>query len=123
MISHIHSTTIVVADQEAALDFYVNTLGWEKASDAVVEPGERFLTVVPPCAPTQLVLGAPNEHNTNTRGQSSGITLVAPDIDQTYATLTQRGVTFTQPVAAMPWGSRATWFADPDGNMFFLTNG
>jgi catechol 2,3-dioxygenase-like lactoylglutathione lyase family enzyme len=29
MISHIHSTTIVVADQDAALDFYVNTLGWE----------------------------------------------------------------------------------------------
>jgi len=28
MISHIHSTSIVVADQDAALDFYVNTLGW-----------------------------------------------------------------------------------------------
>jgi predicted enzyme related to lactoylglutathione lyase len=123
MISHIHSTTIVVTDQNAALDFYVYTLGWEKASDAVVEPGERFLTVVPQGATTQLVLGVLNEFKPDTRGKYTGITLVAPDIDATYEALTQRGVTFTQPVADMPWGSKATWFNDPDGNTFFLTNG
>lgn len=52
LISHIHSTTIMVADQDAALDFYVNTLGWEKAMDS--SPGEnmRWLTVVPPGATT-----------------------------------------------------------------------
>jgi catechol 2,3-dioxygenase-like lactoylglutathione lyase family enzyme len=123
MISHIHSTTIVVADQDAALDFYVKTLGWEKALDNPVGPGERFLTVVPPGATTQFVLGVANEHNTDTRGKYSGITLIAPDIDAAYETLSRRGVTFTQPVADMPWGSRATWFADADGNVFFLTNG
>jgi len=112
MISHIHSTTIVVADQDAALDFYVNTLGGEKAFDAEVAPGERFLTVVPPGATTQLVIGVPNEINPDTHGRSSGITLVALDIDATYETLTQHGVTFNQPVADMPWGGRATWFAD-----------
>jgi catechol 2,3-dioxygenase-like lactoylglutathione lyase family enzyme len=123
MISHIHSTTIVVADQDAALDFYVNTLGWEKALDNQVGPGERFLTVVPPAAKTELVLGLPTEHNTDPRGKYSGITLIAPDIDATYETLSQRGVEFKQPVAEMPWGARATWFSDPDGNEFFLTNG
>jgi predicted enzyme related to lactoylglutathione lyase len=123
MISHIELATIVVADQDAALDFYVNTLGWEKASDAEVAPGERFLTVVPPGATTQLVLAVPSERNIDTRGQNSGITLVAPDIDATYETLTRRGLKFTQPVADMPWGARATWFSDPDGNVFFLING
>jgi catechol 2,3-dioxygenase-like lactoylglutathione lyase family enzyme len=123
MISHVHSTTIVVADQDAAVDFYVNKLGWEKATDAEGEPGERFLTVVPPGATTQIVLGVPNEINPDTRGKYSGITVVAPDIQATYETLTQRGVQFTQPVADMPWGSKATWFSDPDGNVFFLTNG
>lgn len=56
MISHIHSTTIVVSDQDAALDFSVNTLGWEKAMDAMVGEGMCWLTVVPPGATTQLVL-------------------------------------------------------------------
>ncbi len=57
MISHIHSTTIAVADQDAALDFYVNTLEWEIGMDNQVGEGMRFLTVVPPGATTQLVLG------------------------------------------------------------------
>ena len=36
MISRIHSTTIVVNDQDAALDFYVNKLGWDKAMDSPI---------------------------------------------------------------------------------------
>ena len=34
MISHIHSATVLVSDQEKALDFYTNKLGWETALDA-----------------------------------------------------------------------------------------
>ena len=52
--------------------------------------------------------------------KETGITLVAPDIDATYATLTARGVRFKQPVEVMPWGDKATWFSDLDGNEFFL---
>ena len=32
MISRIHSTTIAVSNQDAALDFYVNVLGWKNGS-------------------------------------------------------------------------------------------
>ncbi len=124
MISHIHSATITVADQDAALDFYVNTLGWEKALDAEFGPGMRFLTVVPPGATTQLVLGHASWFGPDyTPNKNTGISLIAPDIDATYETLSQRGVKFKEPVADMPWGARATWFYDPDGNEFFLTNG
>ncbi len=123
MISHIHSTTVVVADQDAALDFYVNTLGWKKALDNPMGPEMRFLTVVPPGATTQLVLAHPSWYGTDTRGKYSGISLLAPDIDATYATLTQRGVKFKQPVTVMPWGAKATWFYDLDGNEFYLIDG
>ncbi len=34
MFSQIYSTTVAVADQDAALAFYVETLGWEKLMDA-----------------------------------------------------------------------------------------
>ena len=124
MISHLHSTSILVADQDAALDFYVNTLGWEKTSDMSFGDGMRWLTVGPPGATTQLVLALPSWYggvdSSRQPGGHTGISLVAPDIDATYATLTGRGVKFKQPVEAMPWGTKATWFSDPDGNEFFL---
>lgn len=56
MITKIHSATVIVADQDTALDFYVNTLGWEKRQDAEVGPGYRFLTVAPAGGDAELVL-------------------------------------------------------------------
>ncbi len=121
MISHIHSTTIIVTDQDKALDFYVNTLGWEKALDSMVGESTRFLTVVPPGATTQLALlhsnfAAENQH----AGGQTGISLITHDIESSYQTLTGRGVHFKEPVQMMPWRQKATWFYDPDGNEFFL---
>ncbi len=121
MISHIHSTTIVVANQDAALDFYVHTLGWEKAMDAPLGPEMRWLTVVPPGATTQLVLAHSSwAGEGRSPGGHTGISLVAPDIDAAYETLAARGVRFKESVAVMPWGQKATWFYDLDGNEFFL---
>ena len=123
MISHIHATTIVVSDQEKALDFYVNVLGWEKADDAPMGPEMRWLTVVPPGATTQLVLGHSSwVGDGRTPGGQTGIALVATDIEGTVATLTERGVTFKGPIEVMPWGGRATWFYDIDDNEFFLAS-
>lgn len=126
MFSHIHSSSIVVADQDAAIDFYVNTLGWQKGMDNMFGPDMRWVTVVPPGATTELVLSHPSWYTeggaTRQPGGHTGVSLVAPDIDATYATLVARGVTFRQPVETMPWGQKATWFSDPDGNEFFLVN-
>lgn len=121
MITHIHSAAITVADQDAALDFYVNTLGWEVGIDNSVGEGMRFVTVVPPGAATQLALNDPSWGGKP--GVHSGIALIASDIDATYETLTQRGVKFKGPVETMPWGDKATSFYDLDGNELFLNEG
>lgn len=126
MITQIHSTTIAVADQDKALDFYVNTLGWEMAMDSPMGPDMRWLTVVPPGAATQLVLGHTSWFTSEGMGSlpsKAGISLIAPDLDETYETLKSRGVQFKNPPEAMPWGAKATWFYDLDGNEFFLING
>jgi catechol 2,3-dioxygenase-like lactoylglutathione lyase family enzyme len=124
MITQIHSTTIVVSNQDAALDFYTNALGWEKAMDSPMGPNMRWLTVAPTGAATQLVLSHTSwyeGHEPSVRmGSNTGISLVAKDIDGTYATLTGRGVKFKKPVEVMPWGQKGAWFSDPDGNEFFL---
>lgn len=123
MISHIHSTTIVVSDQDASLGFFVNTLGWQKSIDNVMGPDMRFLTVVPPGATTELVLAHPSWYGELPKPQTfCGISLITPDVDAAYETLTARGVTFKGPVEEMPWGARAAWFYDIDGNEFFLVN-
>ncbi len=131
MISHLHSTTIMVGDQERSLDFYVNTLGWEKRIDAMMGDGYRFLTVAPPGGQAELVLGpaevlggAPGQ-GIVTRGRgmegASGTSFAVEDVEGTWRTLSERGVQFTGPPETMPWGDRATWMLDPDGNRFFLT--
>ena len=121
MFTYIHSTTIIVSNQDAALDFYVNKLGWEKRIDNPVEENYRFLTVAPPGAQTELVLGPAHIHGVEPgKGIQSGISLIVDNIDETYRTLTERGVQFTQPPDTMPWGDRATWLVDPDGNTFFV---
>jgi catechol 2,3-dioxygenase-like lactoylglutathione lyase family enzyme len=130
MISYIHSTTIIVSDQERALDFYINTLGWEKRIDAMMGDGYRFLTVAPTGGQAELALGPaqmfsiePGAGITRGRGMegASGISFAVDDVDETYRTLSERGVRFTGPPEQMPWGDKATWLLDPDGNRFFFT--
>jgi len=38
----------------------------------------------------------------------------------THATLTERGVQFSQPPVLMPWGMWQAQFEDQDGNSFVL---
>ena len=99
MISHIHSTTVIVSDQDKALDFYVNTLGLEKMLDNPMGPEMRFLTVVPKGATTELVLALASwAGEAATKGGYSGITFITSDIDGTVKTLTERGVRFKGPI-------------------------
>jgi uncharacterized glyoxalase superfamily protein PhnB len=115
MITHLHSTTITVSDQEEALRFYVDTLGWEKRGDNQLSPEMRWLTVAPKGAQTELAL-----LRTGEASQACGISLITEDIDAAYTDLSAKGVQFKQAPETMPWGDRATWFSDPFGNEYFL---
>ena len=124
MIDYIHSTGIVVSDQDRALAFYVDTLGWEKRIDAMASETMRFLTVAPKGARTELALMPYNEVGSNGRNADEfQMSLVASDLDATYEELKAKGVTFKGAPEEMPWGGRATWFNDLDGNEFFLSDG
>jgi catechol 2,3-dioxygenase-like lactoylglutathione lyase family enzyme len=123
MFSHIHNVTIVTSDQDAALDFYVNTLGFEKVMDVQMGPQMRWLTVTPPGATTQLALGHTSwfEESTSPQmGGRTGISLATSDMDAMYQTLKGRGVKFEGEPEVMPWGDKGVTFSDPDGNEFFV---
>ena len=43
------------------------------------------------------------------------------DVDAAYEDLTAKGVTFVQPPTDKPWGLRLAHFADPEGNLWEIT--
>lgn len=119
MITHVHSAGISVKDQDAALDFYVNKLGWEVRIDQMMGEEERYLTVAPKGGQTQVAL----MKNDGTAKHWFAIALVADDLDATYAELSAKGVEFTMPVTEMPWGDKGAEIVDLDGNKFYINEG
>ncbi|HAM82037.1 VOC family protein [Ornithinibacillus bavariensis] len=95
-------TSIFVQDQDKALDFYTNTLGFVKKHD-VPSGAYRWITVVSPEAQdgTELLL-EPNEHPAAKEYQkklfADGIPVTmfgVPDIQEEYQRLINQGVRFT----------------------------
>jgi len=57
MFTKIGTIGVGVSDQDKALDFYDNKLGFEKIDDQPMSETERWLEVAPPGAQTHLMLG------------------------------------------------------------------
>ena len=119
MIKHVSLTTVYVSNQEQALDFYVNKLGFEVRADDTM--GDmRWIQVAPRGAVTTIVLahgfGGWSEEKV---GQFTGIGLEADDLEATYRELSSRGVEFTEPPTQQPWGLQSQ-FVDQDGNGYVL---
>lgn len=119
-------TSIMVDDQEKALKFYTEVMGFKKKHDIPV--GEyRWITVVSPDGPNDLELAL--EPNANPAGKkfqeamfAQGIPLAAfevNDIAGEFARLTAKGVAFTQvPSPAGP--VTLAVMADTCGNLIQL---
>lgn len=119
-------TSIMVDDQDKALRFYTEILGFRKKHDIPV--GEyRWITVTSPEGPDDLELAL--EPNANPAGKtfqeamfSQGIPLAAfevADIAGEFTRLTAKGVAFTrQPSEAGP--VTLAVFADTCGNLIQL---
>ncbi len=118
MLEYVQTIGVPVSDQDSALDFYVNTLGLEKISDEVMSPEERWLVVRPHGAQTGIMLGKESLSGGNkTMGSFTGYIFYVTDIEGACAALEAKGVKFTVPPHAEPWGKWAQ-FADQDGNEF-----
>ena len=63
MITHIHATTIVVSDQDKAIHYYCNVLGWKKTDDAPMGEHMRWVTVAPAGAATSISLSLHRPRN------------------------------------------------------------
>jgi len=119
-------TSIMVDEQDKALRFYTDVLGFRKKHDIPV--GEyRWITVTSPEGPDDLELALePNANPAGKRFQeamfSQGIPLAAfevADIASEFARLTAQGVAFTRPPSPAGPVTLAV-FADTCGNLIQL---
>lgn len=120
--SHIGEINLVMvpsADQDKAIEFYVDTLGFEKRTDVPFGGKYRWVEVYPPSGTTGIALAPPREGDPT--AVDTGISLTTRDIDATHASLGASGVDVDAEVSRM--GDPVPpmfWFRDPEGNTLMI---
>jgi predicted enzyme related to lactoylglutathione lyase len=124
VLEKVFYTSVLVSDQDKALDFYTNVLGLEKRVENPTPDGPRFLTVGVQGDDFQLVLwpGTPGQAQPAMGRPPASITIETDDIRTTCEELKSRGVEFVSDVLEFPWGFVAQ-FQDPDGNRLQIREG
>ena len=131
MLNQLANVQVWVNDQDEALAFYTDKLGFEVREDVTVpELGNfRWLSVGVPGQDVAIVLmavpGAPVFDDETrqqildllAKGASGGLFFTTEDCRASYEELTARGVEFTQEPTEQPYGVDAG-FRDPSGNQF-----
>jgi catechol 2,3-dioxygenase-like lactoylglutathione lyase family enzyme len=117
-ITQLGTVIVPVADQDRAIAFYVDKLGFEKRSDTPFGEGERWVEVAPPEADTSIALIPPREGEPV--GIDTHVAFNSDDIDADHASLRDRGVDVDEQVMRMGGPVPPMFFfRDPDGNRFF----
>jgi catechol 2,3-dioxygenase-like lactoylglutathione lyase family enzyme len=131
MIDKLTHSTIWVLDQDAALRFYTEVLGFEVRTDVTMDTF-RWLTVGPPAQPgLELILALPGPPMLDPESGAQIRAMVAKgalgagvfgtqDCRRSYEELKARGVRFLMEPTERSYGIEAT-FRDDSGNWFSLT--
>ncbi len=118
-IGQINLVMIPSTDQDRSIEFYAQTLGFEKRTDVPFGQSYRWVEVYPPSGTTGIALAPPREGDPV--GIHTGISLTTDDIDATHAQLLSSGVAVDAEVARM--GEPVPpmfWFRDPDANTLLI---
>jgi catechol 2,3-dioxygenase-like lactoylglutathione lyase family enzyme len=118
-IAGISLVIIPSTDQDRSIEFYVDSLGFEKRTDVPFGDQYRWVEVYPPSGTTGIALAPPRPGDAT--AVQTGITLTTDDIDATHAELRSRGVDVDEEVSRM--GDPVPpmfWFRDPDGNTLLV---
>jgi catechol 2,3-dioxygenase-like lactoylglutathione lyase family enzyme len=133
-ISQIGTVFVPVSDQDKALEFYVDKLGFEKRVDFSYGGSHRWIEVAPPGSTNAIAL-VPRTEGEPVRGDQTYCAFATKDIDADHASLRARGVD-VDPYIGREGTSRPGlvsldvvvedpmppqfFFRDMDGNRFLL---
>jgi lactoylglutathione lyase len=116
-ITDVRTVGVPVADQDQALEFYVDKLGFENRLDFPLGAGRRWIEVGPPGAATTIALVASDEGVPT--GVETGIRFTTPDAEADHAALRNRGVDVDD---VLRWEGVPPMFGfrDQDGNRLVI---
>jgi catechol 2,3-dioxygenase-like lactoylglutathione lyase family enzyme len=119
MINGVKFVNVPVRDQDRALRFYTEQLGFRVATDQPFVPGgQRWIELKIPGAETGITLFTPDGHEDRV-GTFVGFSLYSNNVEKTYEELKSKGVEFVAPPKKESWGTSVI-FKDPDGNQLHL---
>ncbi|MEM9293388.1 MAG: VOC family protein [Acidobacteriota bacterium] len=119
-ITQITSVTILVEDQDEALKWYTEKLGFEVVTDLQYAEDARWLTVVPKGQTfPEISLERAGEARAALVGQSGSTVLATEDCHGTFELLKERGVETLGEPQKLPWGTQAM-FKDLYGNLLII---
>ncbi len=116
-LTDVRTVAVSVTDQDRAVGFYVDTLGFEKRMDAPIGGGSRWVEVAPPGAGVSIALSPASD--ISPAGVDSGIRLTTVDVDGEHAAMRQRGVD-TDEVLRWPDIPAMFTFRDVDANTLYV---
>ena len=129
MLQKINMVTVWVRDQDEALAWYTEKLGFEKHADVPFGPGSRWLTVrLPGQKELEVVLQRPQallhgeegaQRLLDRIGQGSTWVISTDDLHTDIELLRDRGVPIVQEPTEVPWGLSAL-ITDLYGNVYNL---
>jgi predicted enzyme related to lactoylglutathione lyase len=112
-----------VLDQERAVRFWTDLVGFKVTTDAEYGDSGRWVEVTTADGNTTLILSADPDgtyrHTTRDEVPNANPFFYADDVEKTYEELTARGVEFVVPPRREPWGWWSM-FVDSEGNRFAL---
>jgi catechol 2,3-dioxygenase-like lactoylglutathione lyase family enzyme len=120
MVRGIKFVGIPVSDQDVALKFYTDALGFKVTTDQPFTPTQRWIELMIPGADTGIALFTPEGHEDHI-GKFQPVAFWCDDVFATAETLKRRGVVIVNEPKAESWGTAAI-FRDPDGNQFVLSS-
>ena len=117
-ISNIGVAMFTIANQDDAIAYYTQTLGWELRSDVPFGGGNRWVEVAPPGSTGRLALNPPMGE---WQPGGSAIGVETPDVNAEYERLKAiDGVKVGEPMGGEGPVPRMFSIEDPDGNHIWV---
>jgi predicted enzyme related to lactoylglutathione lyase len=118
VIKEIKFVGVPVADQDRALAFYRDKLGFRVKTDQPFNGKQRWIELKIPGADTGVVLFTPDGHEDRVGTFFNG-SFACDDVRKTYEELRAKGVEFAGEPKEEPWGTFAI-LKDSEGNSLVL---
>ena len=119
MIRKLKFVGIPVKDQDKALTFYTEKLGFQVLTDQPLGE-QRWIELKIPSAETCVVLFTPDGHEDRVGTFFNG-SFECDDVHKTFKELLAKGVAFEGEPKKEPWGTFVT-LKDPDGNRLLISS-